>query len=85
MRPNRRVLLLEHVRPENTFLWLADVVSPLTKRLMGPELKRRTEENVASSGLRVAAVRRQGIWREIEARPQQQATASAPAQTRSEG
>lgn len=72
VRPNGRVLLLEHIRPENVVLgWLADVVSPLTKRLMGPELNRRIEENVARSGLCVAAVHREGIWREVEAYPRQ--------------
>ena len=68
VKPEGRVLLLEHVRPENRFLgWLSDRVSPLTRRLIGPELNRRTEENVMSAGLQVRAIRRAGIWREIVA------------------
>ena len=68
VKPEGRVLMLEHVRPENPFLgWLADRISPLTQRLIGPEMNRKTEENVIESGLQVLAVKRQGIWREIEA------------------
>lgn len=69
-KPDGLVLLLEHVRPVNPVLgWLADVVSPVTKRLVGPELNRRTEETVARAGLLTLDVRREGIWREIVARP----------------
>ena len=68
VKPEGRILLLEHVRPENPFLgWLSDRISPLTRRLMGPELNRKTEENVIRSGLQVSAIRREGIWREIVA------------------
>ena len=69
VRPGGKVLLLEHVRPENPLLgWLADLISPVTKRLMGPELNRRTEANVIRAGLHIEAVRRAGVWREIVAR-----------------
>ena len=65
-----RVLLLEHVRPRNRLLgWLADRLSPLTRRLLGPEINRRTEENVAAAGLEIVDILRGGVWREIEARP----------------
>jgi ubiquinone/menaquinone biosynthesis C-methylase UbiE len=70
VRPEGRILLLEHVRPENPVLGLLfDVLTPLTKRLIGPEINRRTEENVRQAGLEIVGVRRDGIWREIEARP----------------
>jgi ubiquinone/menaquinone biosynthesis C-methylase UbiE len=69
VKPDGRVLLLEHVRPENALLGkLFDLLTPITRRLLGPELNRRTEENVRRAGLDVIAVRRAGIWREIEAR-----------------
>ena len=33
------VLLLEHVRPENRFLgWMADLMTPVTRRLFGPAM-----------------------------------------------
>ncbi len=70
VRPDGQVLLLEHVRPSNPLLgWLADRVAPLIARLMGPEINRRTEDNVAAAGLYIAEIRRWGIWREIHARP----------------
>jgi ubiquinone/menaquinone biosynthesis C-methylase UbiE len=69
-KPEGRVLLLEHVRPRNRVLGaLADLVSPLTRRLFGPEVNRHTERNVEAAGLEIVSVRREGVWREIEARP----------------
>lgn len=70
VRPDGRVLLLEHVRPRSRLLgWLADRLSPLVARLVGPEINRRTEDNVAAAGLAVDDVRRWGVWREIIAHP----------------
>ena len=70
VKPEGRILLLEHVRPRNPVLGLlADLVSPLTRRLFGPSLNRRTEENARAAGLELVEVRRDGIWREIVARP----------------
>lgn len=68
VRSGGKVLLLEHVRPTNRVLGkLFDWLSPLTRRVIGPEINRRTEENVAAAGLGIAQVRRNGIWREIVA------------------
>lgn len=70
VRPDGQVLLLEHVRPRNRLLgWLADRIAPLIARLLGPEINRRTEDNVAAAGLDIVEIRRWGIWREIHARP----------------
>lgn len=70
VRPAGQVRLLEHVRPTNRLLgWLADVVSPLTQRLVGPAVNRRTEDNIRAAGLELVEVRRHGVWREILARP----------------
>jgi ubiquinone/menaquinone biosynthesis C-methylase UbiE len=64
-----RILLLEHVRPENPVLGrLFDLLTPITRRLMGPEINRRTVDNVQTAGLRVANVEADGVWREIDAR-----------------
>ena len=69
VRPDGEVRLLEHVRPRNPILGkLFDLVSPITRRLMGPEINRRTEENIRKAGLEIIEVRRDGIWREIVAR-----------------
>ncbi len=70
VRPDGQVLLLEHVRPANPLLGrIFDLLSPLTRRLFGPEINRRTEDNVAAAGLHIVEIRRWGIWREIHARP----------------
>jgi ubiquinone/menaquinone biosynthesis C-methylase UbiE len=70
VKPDGRVLLLEHVRPEHRLLGrVFDLLAPITRRLLGPEINRRTEENVREAGLAIASVRRDGIWREIDARP----------------
>jgi ubiquinone/menaquinone biosynthesis C-methylase UbiE len=68
LRPSGELLLYEHVRPRNPALaWVADVLSPLTRRMVGPEINRRTEDNVIAAGLRIRQVRRRGVWREIVA------------------
>lgn len=70
VKPAGRVLLLEHVRPTNPVLGkLFDWLSPLTRRLLGPEINRRTEQNVEAAGLEIVQVRRERVWREIIARP----------------
>ncbi len=70
VRPDGRVLLLEHVRPGNRVLGaLADLVSPLTRWLFGPAVNRHTERNVEAAGLEILSIQRDGVWREIEARP----------------
>lgn len=70
VKPGGQVRLLEHVRPRSLVLGrIFDWVSPITRRLMGPEVNRRTEETVRAAGLDIESVRRQGIWREIVARP----------------
>jgi ubiquinone/menaquinone biosynthesis C-methylase UbiE len=69
-RADGQILLLEHVRPRNPVLgWLADRLAPVVSRLMGPEINRRTEDNIAAAGLDIVDIRRWGIWREIVARP----------------
>lgn len=70
VKPEGQVRLLEHVRPRNPLLGkVFDWLSPLTRALMGPEINRRTKDNVRAAGLRIESVRRDGIWREIVARP----------------
>ncbi|HUG40868.1 MAG TPA: class I SAM-dependent methyltransferase [Longimicrobiales bacterium] len=88
LKPGGEARLLEHVRPRNPVLGkLFDWVSPLTRRLLGPEMNRRTESNVRAAGFEIADIRRDGIWREIVARaaplPSEGAVAD-PADGRSE-
>jgi ubiquinone/menaquinone biosynthesis C-methylase UbiE len=70
VRTDGQVLLYEHVRPDNPVLGrVADLVSPVTRALFGPELNRRTEHSIEVAGLRISQVWRRGIWREIIATP----------------
>jgi hypothetical protein len=56
---------------ENRFLGLiAHGVTVLTRRIFRFRTNRRTEENVAAAGLEKVEVTRNGVWREIVARPQ---------------
>ena len=70
VRPDGRILLLEHVRPRTRLLGrLADLLNPIVKRMLGPEINRRTEQNIDRAGLRVEHIERWGVWRQIIARP----------------
>ena len=69
-RPGGKMVLLEHVLSSNRIVaWLMNLVNPLV-RTMGPNINRRTVDNVASSGLIVEHVTglSMGIFKLIEAR-----------------
>ena len=69
-RPGGKVVLLEHVLSANRLVaWLMNRLNPVM-RLMGPNINRRTAENVAESGLKVERVTDLafGIFKLIEAR-----------------
>lgn len=69
VRPDGEVRLLEHVRPRTPILGrIADLLTPLSERTIGPALNRRTEENVRRAGLELWEVHRSGVWRQIIAR-----------------
>lgn len=70
-KPDGKVLLLEHMLSANQILaWLMNLVNPIAVRLMGPNINRRTVENVDNSGLKVEKVTdlSLGIFKLIEAR-----------------
>ncbi len=78
-RPGGRILLLEHVRPTNPLLGLiADLITPITRRLFGFRANRRTEENVVAAGIEPTTVLRRGIWREIVGQPAKAPVADEP-------
>ncbi|MDA8228609.1 MAG: class I SAM-dependent methyltransferase [Desulfitobacterium hafniense] len=61
-KPEGKVVLLEHVRSENPLLGLImDILDPLTVRMMGPHINRRTVENVATAGLNIQSVKDQNL------------------------
>jgi len=70
-KPGGKVVLLEHVLSANRVLaLLMNLVNPLTVRMMGPNINRRTVQNVTKSGLIVEQVTDLwlGIFKLIEAR-----------------
>ena len=70
-KPDGQILLVEHVRPTGRLLGaVADILTAITRRVFGFRINRRTEENLAEAGLRIVALRRNGVWREIVARPE---------------
>ena len=72
-RVNGRILLLEHMRPNNELLGrIFDLANPLVLRIMGPNINRRTLENVERAGLEVLNVEDLtsfGIVKLIEVQP----------------
>lgn len=56
-KPNGKILLLEHMRPESP--WLArlfDLLNPLAVRLTGANINRKTVENVQRAGLQIESI-----------------------------
>lgn len=61
-KPNGKIILLEHVRSDNPLLGkIMDILDPLTVRMMGPHINRRTVENVERAGIHINSVENQGI------------------------
>lgn len=61
LKPNGRLHLLEHVRAPNPVLGaLMDLLDPVTVRLMGPHINRRTVQNVQQSRLHLERVENVG-------------------------
>lgn len=56
-KPRGKIILLEHVRSDHQLLGkLMDLMDPLTVKMMGPHINRRTVENVKASGLHINEV-----------------------------
>ncbi len=72
-KPQGKILLLEHLRPECPWLGrLFDLLNPLVARLFGFNINRRTLENIGRAGLKLDGVQdldRLGIFKLITARP----------------
>jgi phosphatidylethanolamine/phosphatidyl-N-methylethanolamine N-methyltransferase len=71
VKPNGKVVLLEHVLSSNFYLAaMMQAVNPFTRKLFGENFNRKTVENVAKSGLIIEKVTDVGwgIFKLIEAR-----------------
>jgi ubiquinone/menaquinone biosynthesis C-methylase UbiE len=61
LKDDGTILLLEHVRSENRVLGkLMDWFNPIARWLFGPNINRRTVENVKAAGLEVVSVESKG-------------------------
>lgn len=71
-KPNGRLLLLEHMRPDNVLLgMLFDMVNPMVVRMMGANINRRTMDNIKKAGWQILKEEHLSgdIVRWIEAKP----------------
>jgi ubiquinone/menaquinone biosynthesis C-methylase UbiE len=72
LRPGGEAFFLEHVRSENPFLGrLMDLLNPLVRSAIGPNINRRTVENIATAGFEVVSMEEMGlkILKKIIAKP----------------
>jgi len=71
-KPDGRLLLIEHMRPENPFLaGLFDFLAPVVVRITGANINRKTLENIRRAGWRIETEEHLSgdIVRRIVARP----------------
>ena len=71
-KPNGRLLLLEHMRPDNVLLGkLFDMVNPMVVRMMRANINRRTMDNIKKAGWQILKEEHLSgdIVRWIEAKP----------------
>jgi ubiquinone/menaquinone biosynthesis C-methylase UbiE len=80
-KPNGRLCLIEHVRPDNLILGLFfDLLNPVIVRIMGANINRRTLANIHRSGWNIRAKERlfsDIVWW-IEAEPIKIKSSSSP-------
>ena len=73
VRPDGRILLLEHVRVDRLVIGrLMDLLNPIVVRVMGANINRRTVDNVRRAGLTIERVEHlapMGLVKLIVARP----------------
>ena len=75
MKDDGKALFLEHVRSENRFLGkMMDILNPAVRSLIGPNINRRTVENIRMTGLEIISVENMGgskiMKKVIAGRPQ---------------
>ena len=72
LKPNGFALFLEHVRSEKKFLGrVMDFFNPMVRSLIGPNINRRTVENIEKSGLKIISMHNKGseLVKHVIARP----------------
>lgn len=75
LRKQGTALFLEHVRSENRILgYIMDLLNPVVRSIVGPNINRRTVENIKNAGLEIISVEDMGsstIMKKIVARRHQ--------------
>ena len=72
LKPDGEAFFLEHVRSANPLLGkLMDLLNPLVRAAIGPNINRRTVENIANAGFEIVSLEEMGmkILKKIVARP----------------
>ena len=72
LKAGGEAFFLEHVRSANPFLGrLMDLLNPLVRSAIGPNINRRTVENIANAGFEIVSLEEMGmkILKKIVARP----------------
>lgn len=72
VKPEGTIVMLEHMRSENTFVGgVLDIINPLTIRLTGANVNRKTIESIEKAGLKVKCQRylMTSIMRELTLTP----------------
>ncbi len=61
LKSDGRAVFLEHVRSENEFLGkIMDILNPLVRSIIGPNINRRTVGNIEKSGLKIISIEDKG-------------------------
>ena len=67
VKPDGRVLLLEHVRIDTPIMgWIMDRLNPLVVRIVGANINRRTVENVKAAGFLIDEIEHLGPMKMVK-------------------
>jgi ubiquinone/menaquinone biosynthesis C-methylase UbiE len=67
VKPGGRILLLEHVRVDKPVIgFLMDLLNPLIAGAHGPNINRRTVENVKLAGLNIERIENLGLMQMVK-------------------
>ncbi|OPY92906.1 MAG: Demethylmenaquinone methyltransferase [Syntrophaceae bacterium PtaU1.Bin231] len=67
VKPGGRILLLEHVRIDRPVIGtIMDVLNPFFRRFIGPNINRRTVENVRKAGLHIEKIEGLGFMQMVK-------------------
>ena len=71
LKPEGMALFLEHVRSEHEIIGIImDILNPMVRAIIGPNINRRTVDNIQKAGLEITSIENKGmeIVKQIKAR-----------------